>query len=52
MMALCRSPESAERVGAAMREAFVESADLEARLFLSPVSSRGARLVHDRRGAL
>lgn len=48
IMSLCRTPESAERVGAAMREAFAKASDVEARLFLSPVSPRGARIVHDR----
>lgn len=51
IMALCRSPESAARVGSAMQEAFVTSAQVESRLFLSPVSSRGARIVRDMPGA-
>jgi homoserine kinase len=45
IMALCRTPGIAGRVGEAMQEAFRRNADVECHLFLSPVSSRGARVV-------
>ncbi len=50
-MALCRTQDSAEKVGEAMLRAFEGGAELDATLYRSPVAERGARIVSDPEGA-
>lgn len=45
MLALCRTLSEAQRVGAAMEAAFQEEGAVEADLYVSPISERGARVV-------
>lgn len=45
IVALCREPDEARSVGAAMRERFTDAADVPADLHLSPVGRRGARVL-------
>lgn len=45
VFSLCRTPESARHVGQAMLSSFTAEASPPARLFLSPVAERGARVI-------
>ena len=43
--AICATMEQAERTGAAMSEAFTTATGLTADVWISPVGTRGARIV-------